>query len=534
MRSQNQAPEQLPKPVFVKLGFEDKLKYVTLPKDSLGFGELKYNVTDKGTCCRCGACVAVCPVNVLDIDRVDSGVPVNTGKCITCSLCTWVCTGMNKWEGPEEKPLGEYVEMFIATSPHKGERVQDGGVATSLVEFALKKGMIDGAVLVDRDEKWVTTPRIVTKPDEVPKHGTSTYWLVPLFPEVTEAIEQRRLSKIAVVDVPCGTATARWVERIPKYRGKIAYKIGLFCYESYYREEFMEEVQTITKSEPEGIDKIDIKKGKMVIQLKDGSKVGGDLDQFSKFTWDSCWSCKDLTAEWSDVSVGAIGNPQAGTNVVIVRTQKGKELVDAALAEGAIVRLDDKVRIKTLTKIALRKRRRSLPDHEEQTKIGVNIVEQARKTNPVLGLLMPFVVTIQQVARKPVTVEYPKVMIQPSERYMGRHRLDMDLCTGCSICARVCIDNSIQMIRTETGREYPSVDMATCSFCGLCVDYCPRYAITMTQEFELAGFNRHEMWFTPEQLSQTVKPESYGKEIAPKPFLNVEASKPLTGSDQSE
>jgi len=520
--------------VFPKLGFEDRMKHVTLAKDSLGFGELKYNVTDKGTCCRCGACVAVCPVNVLDIDRVDSGVAINTGKCITCALCTWVCTGINKWEAPEEKPLGNYVEIFIATSANKRSGVQDGGVATTLVQYALEKGIIDGAVMVERNEEWITQPKIVTKPEDVPKYGTSTYWLVPLFPEVTEALEKLRLSKLAIVDVPCGIATARWLERIPKYKGKIALRIGLFCYESYYREEFMDEITRLTKTPVEEIAKIDIKKGKMVIELRNGARIGADLDQFSKFTWDSCWTCHDLTAEWSDISVGAIGNPREGTNVVIVRTEAGKKLIDQALKDGVIVKLDDKVRIKTLTKIALRKKKRSLPEHPSQSKIGLKLVDEYKKPNPIEAFLMPFVATIIQVARKPVTVEYPKVRLRPSERFMGRHRLDLELCTGCSICARVCIDSSIEMVRMENGREYPSVDMATCSFCGLCVDYCPRYAITMTKEFELAGYNRHEMWYTPEQLSQTKEEESYGKEIYPKPHINVETVKPLTAQYDEE
>jgi coenzyme F420 hydrogenase subunit beta len=530
----SESTEKKPEPQqFPKLGFEDRMRLVTLPKDSLGFGELKYNVTDKGTCCRCGACVAVCPVNVLDIDHVDSGVPVNTGKCITCSLCTWVCTGINKWEGPIEKPIGEYIDIFVATDPSKGERVQDGGVTTGLVQYALKKGIIDGAVLVDRDENWVTEPKIVTSPDEVPKYGSSTYWLVPLFPQVTKAITDLHLSKLAVVDVPCGIATARWVERIPKYRGKIALKIGLFCYESYYREEFMEHVVEIAKTAPEHIKKIDIKKGKMVIVNDRGENMGADLEEFSKYTWDSCWTCHDLTGEWSDITVGAIGNPKEGTNVVIVRTEVGRKFIEQALADGVILRLPDKVKIKTLSKIAARKKQRSMPP-EVESKIGMSVYERPDDVNPLEAFFIPFMVTIKQLARKPVTVEYPKVRLNPSERFMGRHRLDMDLCTGCSICARVCIDSSIEMVRTETGKEFPSVDMATCSFCGLCVDYCPRYAITMTKEFELSGYNRHEMWYTPIQLSDTKEEESYGKEIFPTPHRNVEVSVPLVASDASE
>jgi formate hydrogenlyase subunit 6/NADH:ubiquinone oxidoreductase subunit I len=57
----------------------------------------------------------------------------------------------------------------------------------------------------------------------------------------------------------------------------------------------------------------------------------------------------------------------------------------------------------------------------------------------------------------------------------------------------------------------------------------------MTKEFELAGYNRHEMWYTPEQLSEIKEPESYGSEIYPKPHINIETVKPLEAhSDEEE
>ena len=50
---------------------------------------------------------------------------------------------------------------------HVQGKAQDGGVATALLVQALESGMIDCAVVTDRDEEWRTVARVATTADEI-------------------------------------------------------------------------------------------------------------------------------------------------------------------------------------------------------------------------------------------------------------------------------------------------------------------------------------------------------------------------------
>ncbi|MFZ9288132.1 MAG: 4Fe-4S binding protein, partial [Vulcanococcus sp.] len=43
-------------------------------------------------------------------------------------------------------------------------------------------------------------------------------------------------------------------------------------------------------------------------------------------------------------------------------------------------------------------------------------------------------------------------------------------------------------------RNY-SIDFGVCIFCGNCVEYCPTNCLSMTEEYELAAFDRHSLNF---------------------------------------
>ena len=43
-------------------------------------------------------------------------------------------------------------------------------------------------------------------------------------------------------------------------------------------------------------------------------------------------------------------------------------------------------------------------------------------------------------------------------------------------------------------RNY-SIDFGVCIFCGNCVEYCPTNCLSMTEEYELASFDRHSLNF---------------------------------------
>tara|TARA_B100000700_G_scaffold257260_1_gene290910 strand:- start:6419 stop:6973 length:555 start_codon:yes stop_codon:yes gene_type:complete len=101
--------------------------------------------------------------------------------------------------------------------------------------------------------------------------------------------------------------------------------------------------------------------------------------------------------------------------------------------------------------------------------------------------------------RRPVTVQYPYEKLIPSERYRGRIHYEFDKCIACEVCVRVCPINLPVVdwvMNKETKkkelRNY-SIDFGACIFCGNCVEYCPTNCLSMTEEYELATFDRHSL-----------------------------------------
>lgn len=108
-------------------------------------------------------------------------------------------------------------------------------------------------------------------------------------------------------------------------------------------------------------------------------------------------------------------------------------------------------------------------------------------------------VTFDHMSRRPVTVQYPYEKLIPSERFRGRIHFEFDKCIACEVCVRVCPIN-LPVVDWEFNKEakkkelkHYSIDFGVCIFCGNCVEYCPTNCLSMTEEYELASYDRHDL-----------------------------------------
>lgn len=108
-------------------------------------------------------------------------------------------------------------------------------------------------------------------------------------------------------------------------------------------------------------------------------------------------------------------------------------------------------------------------------------------------------VTFDHMQRRPITVQYPYEKLIPSERFRGRIHFEFDKCIACEVCVRVCPIN-LPVVDWDYNREtkkkqlkHYSIDFGVCIFCGNCVEYCPTNCLSMTEEYELATYDRHEL-----------------------------------------
>jgi len=103
-----------------------------------------------------------------------------------------------------------------------------------------------------------------------------------------------------------------------------------------------------------------------------------------------------------------------------------------------------------------------------------------------------------------LTVQYPEERRLLPERFRYIPMLiwdtenEIDLCTACGICAKVCPPQCIWIVRDSDDKGKPVtrpaefyIDAAVCMSCSFCVEFCPFDAIKMNHDYELAAYERY-------------------------------------------
>ncbi|EGD55529.1 NADH dehydrogenase subunit I [Gordonia neofelifaecis NRRL B-59395] len=136
--------------------------------------------------------------------------------------------------------------------------------------------------------------------------------------------------------------------------------------------------------------------------------------------------------------------------------------------------------------------------------------------------LAGFGVTFSGMFRKTVTEQYPEQKEPTSRRYHGRHQLNryddgLEKCIGCELCAWACPADAIYVEGADNtdderyspgeryGRVY-QINYLRCIGCGLCIEACPTRALTMTNDYEMAGPSRAGMIYEKDQLLAPMEP----------------------------
>ena len=119
-------------------------------------------------------------------------------------------------------------------------------------------------------------------------------------------------------------------------------------------------------------------------------------------------------------------------------------------------------------------------------------------------------VTLRNLFRRPVTVQYPTVKRVYPDRFRGILALvyekdtGEEACIGCRLCEFICPPQviKVEMLKAEK-RNYAkrfTLELYSCEFCELCVQVCPTDAIIMLKTFDLATADRRELLLDKDRL----------------------------------
>ena len=375
------------------------------------FVELINDVIKAGRCSECAACVIVCPYNVLEYHehkprrKPKDGVADDFCEVqdkLGCDICAMVCpqlddqdTEIADWfvKDGEDWQLGEYgwyKDFFVAraTDSDVHRRGQDGGVVTALLLWALEKDIIDGAVvtMADPDTPCLPMPAVATTREEIIASAGSWYTYSPNLLAYEDAID-RGLERLAFVGVPCqitplakmriqkpprpewdakkdrpDKSWPRQNDYLHRATDRTVFTIGLYCSETFSYEGLMiERIQNQMGIPLETVDNFNVK-SKVLVRTQDGVVHDIPLPEAQEYARPECHSCRDFSAQWSDISFGGVGTRD--WTICQPRTQQGLDLFRGMLADGYI-ELADKAEyakcFRTLTFLTVQQMRRPGP-----------------------------------------------------------------------------------------------------------------------------------------------------------------------------
>jgi coenzyme F420 hydrogenase subunit beta len=310
---------------------------------SFGPRELLEDVYQKDLCVGCGACVELCPYFGSHKGKTAMLFPCDLARGRCYAYCPKAEVDLDalaqRWWGTayEGDALGHQLAVVKARAGEKAPDAlfQAGGTVSSLITFSLDRGIIDAAVLTDR-ENLVPVPRLVTCVEEVADCATSKYTAAPTLSALNRAV-QEGYKKIGVVCTPC-QATAVAMMRAnpldkPDFTDPIAIVIGLFCTWALDTRKLMALLSG--RTDLRKVRKMDIPPppAEVLVIETDEGKVEIPLSEIRPAIPNGCTVCPDMTAEWADLSVGVLeGDPN--WNTLIIRTQRGQAIVDRASDAG--------------------------------------------------------------------------------------------------------------------------------------------------------------------------------------------------------
>jgi len=316
-------------------------------------------------CAGCGACIAACANQAITLEDIpDQGIRpiVDSAKCQKCGACVGVCPGIgishqpfNSQTIPELRcEWGPVLEVWegYATDSQIRFNGSSGGAATALALFCLEKQNISGVLHTGaRPEAPLENVAVFSK-NKVELLGRTGSRYSPAAPcEKLEWIQEAQYPSV-FIGKPCDVVALRKSQAVnPVLREKVGLAISIFCAGTPATNGTYKILSTLGVK-PEDVGEIRYRgcgwPGATTVKMKGNNNQirqmpyeeswGNILSNYGQFR---CRICPDSTGEFADISCGdpwyrEIKPDEPGWSLVVVRTERGKEILREAMKAGYV------------------------------------------------------------------------------------------------------------------------------------------------------------------------------------------------------
>ena len=370
------------------------------------------------------------------------------------------------------------------TSSELADVAECGGAVTGLLKFALENNIVDGVLAVKKGaDLYEAVPTLITDPDEIAGAAGSLHCGTLLLSKlIKKYLDGARDKRLAVTVKGCDAMGIYELAKRNQVNLDNLLLIGLNCGGSVSPVTARKMIREKFEVDPDDVVKEEIDKGQFIIMTKDGEHKGISMDDLEDAGYGrrpNCRRCKMKIPRQADLACGnwgVIGDKAGKATFVEVCSEKGANLLNAAVAAGAVatepanpkgIEIRGKVE-KSMLKLGDKWRARYFESLGEGKERLQKIMEDTSRCIKCYACIenCPICYCVECSTKKPYLVE-PGQVPPPFMFHLIRYVHVSDSCVNCGQCEEHCamdIPNSLYMHALQVDMERmfghtPGVDL---------------------------------------------------------------------------
>lgn len=329
------------------------------------------DVADKHLCSGCGVCAYLQPGLISMEDEPDRGLrplvrPLPDGSPGDTSPALAACPGIGLsrlgadpdsqhlselWEG-----WGPVIELWegYAADPEVRHAASSGGIATALALHCIDEESMHGVLHIRARQDVPYLNKTVLSRTRVEMLEATGSRYAPASPCDRLDLVEEAPEPCVFIGKPCDVAALSMARRLrPELDRQVGLTIAIFCAGTPSTRGTLEMLSSMGIDDVKDVESIRYRgngwpgPAEAVVQTPQGQvsrtltyeESWGEILQKHR-QW-RCYVCADHTGEFADVAVGdpwyrPIPPDEPGRSLVVVRTERGRQLVNAAISSGSL------------------------------------------------------------------------------------------------------------------------------------------------------------------------------------------------------